>query len=284
MRRCLRTLIRFAVGASVAVVASLTAIPTAPATAATTSPTLDGEVFQASSLTITPSPSCGFNGAGSPHFTVSGTATGPLPGTFTETGQWDFDLLLIQTVDTTFTIHSGGKTYSGVMLYDNTSTGPDGKSIVNNLGTCFGAAMGGAYSTCASQALSGACAGQSVIYLGTDAQPSGGFSQRFYHLTPPYHLVVTGGDNQSAPAGGVSLPAPLQVQVLDANNAPAWGRPVTFRGRPAKYTYILFSSVYSDMDGLASVTDQTTAAVGSYTVVATGPGGATATFSLTTTP
>jgi hypothetical protein len=247
--------------------------------AAVTPPSLDGEVFQSTAFSVNQGTGCGLQQLGSPRFTASGTASGPLPGTFTESGGWDFDLMQIQTIDTQFTIHSGGKTYTGVVLYDVTSTGADGKSIIQNLAGCAWADGGGAYSICQSQSLGGACGGQSVFTA--DATSAAGFSQRFYHLVGPYHLAVVSGDGQSAQANGFAL-APLTVQVLDANNQPAWGRAVVFHGN-GKFVSILFPTSYSGADGTAAVNATTSYTVGSYQVKAT-ISGSSAVFHLTNTP
>ena len=150
--------------------------------------TRDGETLTATTAILTPSAGCGLQQAGSVNFSTSGTATGPYPGTFTETGNRSFDLITEQTFETSFTITSGTRVLSGILLYDQMSTGPDGKSLVQNLGGCGYSNAGGAYSTCPQQQLTGACAGQSVAFIYPDS-----FFQTFSKPSGGYTMVITGG-------------------------------------------------------------------------------------------
>src|SRR5450631_1755007 len=107
---------RFALAETVAVFAMLAAAAVAPASKAVN---IDGERFSAASAVLHASPTgenepyCGAQQQGSVQFSAEGTATGPYPGTFTETGQWDFDLTNEQTFHSQFTIKSGSRTITG---------------------------------------------------------------------------------------------------------------------------------------------------------------------------
>ncbi len=140
---------------------------------------LAGEEFTAPSAVLTPhatggDPYCGATQQGSVDYSVSGSASGPYPGTFSETGQWDFDLITEQTFNARFTIVSGGSTIRGYIAYDQTATGPEGRTLIANYGSCTASQSGGAYSVCANEAFAGSCAGQSIAQIGAE-----GFSQVF---------------------------------------------------------------------------------------------------------
>ena len=243
--------------------------------------TLDGEVLSAASTAISTGTGCGQQQAGSPTFSVSGTATGPYPGTFTEIGSWSFDLLTEQTFETSFTITSGAKVLNGILLYDVTSTGPDGKSLVQNLGNCSYSDAGGAYSTCSQQQLTGACAGQAVAFIAAD-----GFYQAFSKPSGAYTMTVTGGNDQSAGLSTSSysceFPQPIAVQVTDANGAPVPGVIVKWlasrsvaSGSPAG------PWTGTDWHGDASVNVFCGYAAGTYSITAKGSKGTHAVFTLT---
>lgn len=243
--------------------------------------TLDGEVFTAPATTINPGTGCGLQQAGTPTFSVSGTATGPYPGTFTETGSWSFDLITEQTFETTFTIHSGTKVLNGILLYDNTSTGPDGKSLVQNLGGCGYSNAGGAYSTCSQQQLTGACAGQSVAFI----YPTS-FSQTFSKPSGAYTMSITGGNNQSAGLSSslflCEFPAPIAVRVTDANGAGVPGVIVTWRTSASPAAGAPQGPwTGTDWNGYASVNVFCGYAPGTYTITAKGSKGTRAVFTLT---
>jgi hypothetical protein len=140
---------------------------------------LAGEEFTAASAALTPhatggDPYCGATQQGSVDYSVSGSASGPYPGTFSETGQWDFDLITEQTFHAQFTIVSGASTIRGHIAYDQTATGPEGRTLIANYGSCTGSQSGGAYSVCANEAFAGSCAGQSIAQIDSE-----GFSQVF---------------------------------------------------------------------------------------------------------
>ncbi len=100
---------RFALAQAVAVIVMLAAAAVAPASKAVN---LDGERFSAASAVLHAVPTgenepyCGAQQQGSVQFSAEGTATGPYPGTFTENGQWDFDLITEQTFHSQFSIKS----------------------------------------------------------------------------------------------------------------------------------------------------------------------------------
>ena len=243
--------------------------------------TLDGEQFTASGATIDEGTGCGLQQAGSPSFSVSGTATGPYPGTFTETGQWSFDLITEQTFETQFTITSGTKVLSGILLYDVSSTGPDGKSLVQNLGGCTWSDAGGAYSTCSQQQLTGACAGNSVAFIYQDS-----FLQVFSKPKGAYTMTVTGGDGQSAglsTAGFLcQFPQSLSVRVTDANGAGVPGVIVTWKtsgGTAAGMPAAPWTG--TDWNGDTQVSMDCGYTAGTYTVTAKGAKGTRAVFTLT---
>jgi hypothetical protein len=238
-------------------------------------------VLTAASTTISAGTGCGLQQAGSPSFSVAGTATGPYPGTFTETGSWSFDLITEQTFETSFTITSGAKVLNGILLYDVSSTGPDGKSLVQNLGSCSYSDAGGAYSTCSQQQLTGACAGQSVAFIYADS-----FYQSFSKPRGAYTMTITGGNNQSAGLSTSSysceFPLPVAVQVTDANGAPVPGVVVTWRtSRGAAAGAPAGPWTGTDWNGDASVNVFCGYAAGTFSVTAKGSKGSHAVFTLT---
>src|SRR4051794_12896396 len=80
-----------------------------PATASAVS-TLTGETLSGSSLSGN-TPNCFPAGS---HWSVNGTAAGPYPGTFSESGSWNFDSSALDfRADATFTITSGTTTITG---------------------------------------------------------------------------------------------------------------------------------------------------------------------------
>jgi len=243
--------------------------------------TLDGEVLTAPFTTISTGTGCGQQQAGSPTFAVSGVATGPYPGTFTETGSWSFDLISEQTFETSFTITSGSKVLSGILLYDVTSTGPDGKSLVQNLGSCSYSVAGGAYSTCAQQQLTGACAGQSVAFIYADS-----FYQSFSKPSGAYTMTITGGNDQTAGLStstfSCEFPQPIAVQVTDANGAPVPGVIVTWRTSRSPATGAPAGPwTGTDWHGDASVNVFCGYAAGTFSITAKGSKGTHAVFTLT---
>ena len=243
--------------------------------------TLDGETLTATTTVLTPSAGCGLQQAGSVNFSASGTATGPYPGTFTETGNWSFDLITEQTFETSFTITSGTRVLSGILLYDQTSTGPDGRSLVQNLGGCGYSNAGGAYSTCSQQQLTGACAGQSVAFIYPDS-----FFQTFSKPSGGSTMVITGGNQQTA---GVStanftseFPQPLSVRVTDANGAGVPGVVVTWLAAARNPTGSPAGPwTGTDWNGDASVNVFAGVTAGTYSVTAKGSKRTRAVFTLT---
>lgn len=201
----------------------------APALAKTVN--LDGETFSSSSAELVAHPTggepyCGATQQGSVTFSTSGTAAGPHPGTFTETGQWDFDLITEQTFNASFTITSAGKTIQGVILYDNSATGPEATSLLANYGSCSGSQSGGPYATCETEVLTGSCGAQAVAFVSAE-----GISQTFEHPTGKLHMAITEGNEQSAHING-EFATPLGVRVTDSLGAPFGGVFVTYT--PAK--------------------------------------------------
>ncbi len=240
---------------------------------------LDGERFSAPTAVLTPSAGCGLQQFGTVDFQASGVATGPFPGTFTETGQWDFDLTWEQTFQTSFTITSGSKVISGSVLYDNTATDASGKSLVNNWGGCDWSQAGGAYTTCSQQVLTGGCAGQAVAFISAN-----GLSQVFEHPTGNYRMTVTGGNNQAAPVNS-EFGLPLGVEVTDSLGAPVGGVTVAFV--PAKRNPTASPQgpwTTTAWDGTASMNMFASPVAGTYTVSAKGTKGAKAVFTLTNSP
>jgi hypothetical protein len=245
---------------------------------------VDGERFSSSSATLVAMPTggepyCGATQQGSVTFSTSGTASGPYPGTFTETGQWDFDLITEQTFHAQFTIASGGKTIKGVILYDNTATGAEGRSLIANYGSCTGSQSGGAYSTCESEALTGACGGQAVAFIGAE-----GISQTFQHPTGSFHMAITEGNEQSAGING-EFAAPLGVRVTDSLGAAVGGVTVTYtpaKRNPSGSPQGPWTTTW--WDGTASMPFFAGPTPGTYTVTAKGSKGAKAVFTETNLP
>ena len=122
-----------------------------PASAATAS--LAGESFAGTDVLTGQCPPPG--DAGSLPFTANGTASGPYPGTFTETGYWELDLEVLSAFHSSFTITSGattvtgttdftvgsafaacdGRAYAVPTHYTGTATGPTGTSPVSGSST-----------------------------------------------------------------------------------------------------------------------------------------------------
>ncbi len=263
--------------------AAATAV-TRSAVAATKAINLDGESFSSTSATLIATPTggdpyCGATQQGAVSFTTSGTATGTYPGTFTETGHWDFDLITEQTFDATFTITSGPSTISGSILYDQTSTGPDGRSLVQNYGSCDGSQSGGAYTVCANDVLTGICAGQAVAFVS-----AGGLTQVFEHPTGRFHMTITGGNAQSAMVNS-EFGQPLSVRVTDSMGAPVGGVAVRFvpaRRNPTATPQGPWAA--TDWDGTTSMNMFASPVPGTYHVAAKSAKGATAVFTLSNTP
>jgi hypothetical protein len=276
---------RSSLGVTVAVVALLgmtAVVGVAPALA--NSVNLDGETFSSSSAELVAHPTggepyCGAWQQGSVTFSTSGTASGPYPGTFTETGQWDFDLIAEQTFHAQFTITSGARTIKGVILYDNTATGAEGTSLVHDYGSCSGSQSGGAYSTCESEVLTGSCGGQAVAFIGAK-----GISQTFEHPTCKFHMAITEGNERSAPING-EFATPLRVQVTDSLGAPVGG--VTVSYAPAKHNpsgYPQGPWTVTAWDGSASMPFFAGPTAGTYSVTAKGAKGSKTVFTETNLP
>jgi Ca2+-binding RTX toxin-like protein len=128
--------VRFAPTATGAVTASLQAISKKPAASATASlsgtvkfPSLAGEVFRSDSGSFLFGPGC--EGIPDFSFSVSGRATGPVPGTFTESADMVLSARLGQPLtgksfNSTFTITSGSIRVTGT-----NSAGPSGFSALS---------------------------------------------------------------------------------------------------------------------------------------------------------
>lgn len=174
----------------------------APQSASAASPSLAGESFAGTDIVTSSCPPPG--DAGSLPFTASGTASGPYPGTFTETGYWELDLEVLSAFHSTFTITSGattvtgttdftvgspfaacdGRAYAVPTHYTGTATGPGGTSTVSGSSTVdilygtftrtFGAAAVGGFSITTTSLLAAA---RGVPYS-QQLQASGG--------NPPY--------------------------------------------------------------------------------------------------
>lgn len=124
MRRLVPTLV-----ASIVVLVPIAVVAgSPPASAAPAS--LAGESFAGTDVLTGQCPPPG--DAGSLPFTASGTASGPYPGTFTETGYWELDLEVLSAFHSSFTITSGATTVTG--------------STDFTVGTAFAACDGRAYS------------------------------------------------------------------------------------------------------------------------------------------
>lgn len=170
--------------------AALAAIPASPAAALS----LGGEELRSPSATLHAEPTggdpyCGATQQGQVSYSTSGTAYGPYPGTFTETGHWSFDLINEQTYQAKFTITSPFGVFKGVVLYDASAIGlPEGSSLIANYGSCFGSQSGGPYSICESEALTAACGGPSIAYIGAE-----GFTQTFVSRPSIRGLAPTSG-------------------------------------------------------------------------------------------
>jgi hypothetical protein len=100
----------------VAGTAMAVAVPSGVASAA--APSLSGEVLTGTDIAGTCPPP---GDAGSVPYTASGTATGPYPGTFTETGYWELDLEVLSAFHASYTITSGSTTISGTADYATTT-------------------------------------------------------------------------------------------------------------------------------------------------------------------
>jgi hypothetical protein len=88
-------------------------VPASTASAAT--PSLSGEVLKGTDVLTGVCPPPG--DAGSLPYTASGTASGPYPGTFTETGYWELDLEVLSAFHASYTITSGSTTITGTADY-----------------------------------------------------------------------------------------------------------------------------------------------------------------------
>ncbi len=144
---------RFAAGAALAVVLALGAMPSAAAAHAVTHPTLNGEALSASASLDSPNGppwpfvlgACGNAVSYGPNFRFYGTAIGPYPGSFSETGTVSYNVN-----DYSNTWGQGPVTsFSGAF----TITSPTGSVTVSGTATlvhsgaplavCFGGAGGG---------------------------------------------------------------------------------------------------------------------------------------------
>jgi hypothetical protein len=89
------------------------------ASATTTLAPLSGELLTGTDVAGTCPPP---GDAGTVAFTATGTATGPYPGTFTETGYWELDLEILSAFHASFTIVSGSTTVTGTADYTTTAS------------------------------------------------------------------------------------------------------------------------------------------------------------------
>jgi hypothetical protein len=147
MRRVVPSLLAtLTVALSIAVV-----VASPPASAASAS--LAGESLAGTDVVTGQCPPPG--DAGSLPFSASGAASGPYPGTFTETGYWELDLEVLSAFHSSFTITSGlttitgttdfttgpafaacdGRAYAVPTHYTGTVTGPGGTSPVSGSST-----------------------------------------------------------------------------------------------------------------------------------------------------
>ena len=69
------------------------------------------EVLKGTDVMMTSCPPPG--DSGSPTFAAKGTASGPYPGTFSETGYWELDLEVLSVFHANFKIVSGSRTITG---------------------------------------------------------------------------------------------------------------------------------------------------------------------------
>lgn len=102
--------------ATLAIALPVTVAAAPPASAST--PSLAGESLAGTDVLTGACPPPG--DAGNVPYTATGAATGPYPGTFTESGYWELDLLVLSIYHSTFTITSGSTTITG----SADSTGP----------------------------------------------------------------------------------------------------------------------------------------------------------------
>jgi hypothetical protein len=106
-----------------------------------------------------------------------------------------------------------------------------------------------------------------------------------FRRSTPTELFKVAGDDQSAPRGTFVAITPI-VQVRDAAGRPVSGITVTLSTGPGGGQLTGPANVISALDGTASVSGQWRlgSAAGTYTLIATIPGGITATFTATATP
>lgn len=90
-------------------------------------------------------------------------------------------------------------------------------------------------------------------------------------VQPVASLIVAGGANQSATAGG-ALTAAFEVQALDATQTPVIGAPITFAPVNAAGS-VSPTSATTDVNGYASTTVTLGSAIGTYTFTAQTGGG-----------
>jgi len=277
---------RYALYMLMQTLAVIAMLATAAASPAAKAVNIDGERFSAPSAVLHAGPTgenepyCGAQQQGSVQFSAEGTASGPYPGTFTETGQWDFDLITEQTFHSQFTIKSGTRTITGMISYEAGGAGAEGKSFIQNWGGCTWSQSGGPYTYCPSEAFAGVCSGQSVAFISAE-----GLTQIFEHPTGSYHMEILEGNEQSAPVN-TWFETPLTVRVTDSLGAPVAGvlvryLPASKKG-PSAAPQGPWTGTY--WDGTAQMKVQASPFAGTYGMVAKGEKGAAATFTLTNTP
>ena len=112
-----------------------------------------------------------------------------------------------------------------------------------------------------------------------------GVTQIFEHPTGRYHVQVTEGNQQSAPVNSW-FAQPLGVRVTDSLGAPVAGVEVRYLpgARKGPSARPQGPWVGTDREGNAAMNVQTSPLAGSYSMLANGTKGASATFSLTGTP
>jgi hypothetical protein len=168
-------------------------IPASTASAA--APSLGGELLKGADVVTGVCPPPG--DAGSLPYSASGTASGPYPGTFTETGYWELDLEVLSAFHARYTITSGSTTITGTADY---------------AASAFAACDGRMYNEPASYAASVASTGGTATDRGTSTVniSYGLFDQSFTSQGGGGSTTCTGGSGTAKFSPGLTTIAQAQ--------------------------------------------------------------------------
>jgi hypothetical protein len=167
-------------------VPAIALVPPSPASAST--PSLSGEVLTGTDVITGVCPPPG--DAGNMPFTATGHASGPYPGTFTETGYWELDLLVLSAFKSSYVIVSGATTITGTsdFMTGSAFAACDGRAY--NVPTVYGASIAAPGGTSAASGTSSV----DIVY--------GTFSRTFGAVTP---LAATATATPSAASTGQTV-------------------------------------------------------------------------------